>query len=304
VARRSGFESVLDEKPETFPTAFPMSQVALYAGWYDSQVSGPFAQPKVEFMPGAIAYHLHSYSAGSVRTATQHWVGPLLAKGATATLGCVDEPYLTYTPDLGVLFSRLIQWAFSFGEAAYAAQRAVSWQITVIGDPLYRPFGQKPQVMQEELERRESPLLEWCHLRRVNVSLATDLPVADLVLYLEQLPLTRRSALLEQKLGELQLRQGQKDEAVTEFQKALRLQPSPQQRIQLQLTLAGTLAELARETESLEVYRELLKETPNYPDLLGIYQKMLALARKSGNEEVSRRCEAELMRLSGQKPAL
>ena len=40
-----------------------MSQIALYAGWYERNASGPFAQPKVEFMPGAFAYHLHSFSA-------------------------------------------------------------------------------------------------------------------------------------------------------------------------------------------------------------------------------------------------
>ena len=35
-----------------------MSHIAIYCGWYDASVSGPFALPKVEFMPGAFAYHL------------------------------------------------------------------------------------------------------------------------------------------------------------------------------------------------------------------------------------------------------
>jgi hypothetical protein len=30
---------------------------------------------------------------------------------------------------------------YTFGEAAWAAQPVLSWQTTVIGDPLYRPFG-------------------------------------------------------------------------------------------------------------------------------------------------------------------
>jgi uncharacterized protein (TIGR03790 family) len=66
-ARRYGFETMVDDRPETFSTAFPMSQIALYAGWYDGQVSGPFTRPPVEFMPGAFAYHLHSFSAQTAR---------------------------------------------------------------------------------------------------------------------------------------------------------------------------------------------------------------------------------------------
>src|SRR5882762_4667621 len=33
--RSLGYETFLDEKPETFPASFPLSQVAFYAGWYD-----------------------------------------------------------------------------------------------------------------------------------------------------------------------------------------------------------------------------------------------------------------------------
>ena len=50
-----------------------MSQIAIYAGWYDGDVSGPFTLPKVEFMPGAFAYHLHSFSADTLRSETSHW---------------------------------------------------------------------------------------------------------------------------------------------------------------------------------------------------------------------------------------
>ena len=141
ICRRLGFETVVDENPGTFPVSFPLSQVAFYAGWYDESVSGPFTRPIVEFMPGAIAYHLHSFSAGTIRSTTRNWVGPLLAKGATATMGCVNEPYLTGTPDVATFFARILFFGFSFGEAAYAAQGQLSWQTTVIGDPLYRPFG-------------------------------------------------------------------------------------------------------------------------------------------------------------------
>ncbi len=108
ICRRMGFETMVDENPGTFPAAFPMSQIAIYIGWYDGNVSGPFTQPAVEFMPGAFAYHLHSYSAATLRSTNQNWAGPLLAKGATITMGCVDEPYLSGTPDVAVFTARLI----------------------------------------------------------------------------------------------------------------------------------------------------------------------------------------------------
>ncbi|MCL5097092.1 MAG: TIGR03790 family protein, partial [Candidatus Omnitrophica bacterium] len=45
ICRRLGFSTVLDNQPATFSTAFPMSQIAFYAGWYDANVSGPFTLP-------------------------------------------------------------------------------------------------------------------------------------------------------------------------------------------------------------------------------------------------------------------
>ena len=119
-----GFETVVDHKPETFSAGFPMSQIALYAGWYEKNASGPFAQPKVEFMPGAFAYHLHSFSAWTLRSTSNYWCGPLLADGATATMGCVYEPFLDGTPNMGIFFTRWLA-GFNFGEAAYAANGAV-----------------------------------------------------------------------------------------------------------------------------------------------------------------------------------
>ena len=84
----------------TFPPAFPMSQIAFYAGWYDQQVSGPFTRQTVEFMPGAFAYHLYSFSAQTLRSSNASWVASFVQKGATCTMGSVDEPYLGGTPNI------------------------------------------------------------------------------------------------------------------------------------------------------------------------------------------------------------
>ena len=60
VCRLKGFDVETDTNNATFPASYPLSQIAIYAGWYGWDASGPFAQPTVEFMPGAFAYHLHS----------------------------------------------------------------------------------------------------------------------------------------------------------------------------------------------------------------------------------------------------
>jgi len=78
-------------------------------------------------MPGAIAYHIYSFSARSIRT-PDTWVGCLLDRGAAATVGFVNEPYLHATIDVGVWFSRLIEAGATFAEAVYAALPCFSWQ--------------------------------------------------------------------------------------------------------------------------------------------------------------------------------
>ncbi len=74
--RQLGFDPAVDKNPGTFPADFPMSHIAIYAGWYSGNADGPFALPTVEFMPGAFAYHLHSYSAATLRSAELELVRP------------------------------------------------------------------------------------------------------------------------------------------------------------------------------------------------------------------------------------
>jgi len=176
-----GYDTVVDNNPGTFRRDFPMSQIACYAGWYDEDVSGPFRLSNVEFMPGAFAYHLHSYSAATLRSETNHWAGPLLAKGATCTMGSVAEPSLQFTPNIPLFLERWSINQYTFAEAAWSSQLALSWQTTVVGDPLYRPFGKIPQQLHEDLARRNSPLIEWSFLRIINGVGLRGAPPAQLI---------------------------------------------------------------------------------------------------------------------------
>ena len=164
---REGYECQLDSSPELFGVAYPMEDAAVYLGWYAENVVGPFTRPGFKFRPGAIAYHLHSGSASLLRTATQHWAGPLLAKGAAATMGAVSEPFLSLTPQLNIFADRLCD-GFSFGEGAYMSLGVVSWEMTVVGDPLYRPFKYTLDQQIEHLEKDKRPEVEWAYVRKMN----------------------------------------------------------------------------------------------------------------------------------------
>jgi len=284
VSRELGFETVVDDKPGLFALDFPMSQIALYAGWYTDSASGPFQLPKVEFMPGAFAYHLHSFSADTLRSTRERWCGPLLAKGATCTMGCVSEPYLALTPNVVLFLARFTFGQFTFGEAAWAAQPALSWQTTVVGDPLYRPFGKPPQLLHDELTQRHSPLIEWSYLRLANVQLHRGVPVTQVANFLDNLSVTTNSAVLTEKLADLYEMQGKPSSAIDTYETALQRNPSPEQRIRLRLTLGEKLQEQSHEADAIDNYKKLIAESPDYPGKAAIEEKIKALEQKPATE--------------------
>ncbi len=136
---QDGWAVKFDALPDVLPASDPCNEVAFYLGWYTQNAMGPWMTPPRRFVPGAIAYHLHSFSASSVRSTTEGWVGPLISRGADATMGTVYEPSLGLTPRLDVFTKRMLEGNY-FAEAAYASEAGLSWMVTVVGDPLYRPF--------------------------------------------------------------------------------------------------------------------------------------------------------------------
>jgi uncharacterized protein (TIGR03790 family) len=298
VAKRFGFETELDEKGPTFTAGHPFSQVALYAGWYDQTVTGPFTRPTVEFVPGAFAYHLYSFSAATIRSAKNSWVGTLLEKGATCTMGAVDEPYLSMTPDIQSFIARFTFAGFTFGEAAYAAQPGLSWQTTIVGDPLYRPFGRDLGERLKEIDKKDRRFAEWVHLMVVDRNEVMKSTPRELAGYIEAQPVHRQSAVLTEKLADLYWAAGSMGDAVDTYEVALRRGPSPQQRIRLLMKAAERRTLYGPDDKAFAHYDTLLKENPDYPDALKIYQAMLPIARRMGNKAGVERCEKEITRLS------
>jgi uncharacterized protein (TIGR03790 family) len=63
----------------------------------------------------------------------------MLRDGITATLGAVAEPYLHSFVEPKVFFLELYKGK-CLVEAYYRTKPFNSWQLVLIGDPLYRPF--------------------------------------------------------------------------------------------------------------------------------------------------------------------
>ena len=109
---------------------------ALYCGWYSlRKYIDSFA-----FVDGAIGYHIASLEAVNLRSAkSSQWCPAMLRAGVTATFGAVGEPYLHSFPEPKEFFLELFNGR-CLAEAYYRTKPFNSWQMVLIGDPLYRPF--------------------------------------------------------------------------------------------------------------------------------------------------------------------
>jgi uncharacterized protein (TIGR03790 family) len=289
VASRYGYDAALDQKPETLAAGFPLSHVALYAGWYDANVSGPFALPQVEFMPGAIAYHLHSFSAATLHSTNQNWVGPLVARGVTATMGMVAEPFLDGTPEIGLCFARLLFTGFTWGEAALVSQRLLSWQLTVIGDPLYRPFAANAIDRLKDLAAKGDGRVDWLLVTLYNRKRAMTRDLKAVIAELEKEPRLRFSPVLLEKLGDFWREAGEPAKAADAYQKACVWMVSPQQRKRL-LGNGGETAQAAGDPQrAYEFYSHLAALPEPLPEPRTLFERLASLAQALSKENEAAR---------------
>ncbi|HTG43115.1 MAG TPA: TIGR03790 family protein, partial [Verrucomicrobiae bacterium] len=266
VARIYGYETVIEKTSRTFPPSTPLSDIAFYFGWYDQSVSGPFTNGMAQFRPGAVAYHLHSFSSRTLRVPDVWWTGPLLAAGATATMGCTEEPYLQTTPQPNVFLWRFVILGFSFGEAALTAQPVLSWQNTIIGDPLYRPFAKTQKERYIDLEQRKDTNIVWSMLMWINFRLAQNAPLAEILQFYADNPESKTSALLQEKLGDIYKSRGKIFDAVEPYSKALNLPLEPLQKMRVSLTAGSLFSSLSKNEEAYAIFQGFLREFPQYPD--------------------------------------
>lgn len=144
---------VLDNKAELFqPGACP--DASLYCGWYSL---GKYVDA-FTWKPGAVGYHLASMEAQTLTSpGNQVWCNAMLERGITATLGPVEEPYLLSFPLPDDFFSLLLTGRHTLVETYYRTSPYLSWVMVLVGDPLYNPFKNNPQLVEDQLPDRVRP---------------------------------------------------------------------------------------------------------------------------------------------------
>ncbi|TSA45951.1 TIGR03790 family protein [bacterium] len=133
--RRTDLAVKLEQTEKLFgPGECP--RTAVYCGWYSlKKYIDAF-----DFVDGAIGYHIASLEAVDLRDPnSSQWCPAMLKHGVTATLGAVAEPYLHSFPEPREFFLKLFEGR-CLVEAYYQTSPFNSWQMVLVGDPLYRPF--------------------------------------------------------------------------------------------------------------------------------------------------------------------
>jgi uncharacterized protein (TIGR03790 family) len=137
-----------DEKREVLPPHSVKDPVAVYCGWY----ALAHYTPACTFFPGAVGYHVASFELVTLHQPSTYWCHGLLTDGIAATLGAVNEPYLNAFPPPDEFFPLLLTGKLPLAEVYWKTTPMVSWQIAMIGDPLYTPYKLHPQLAPEALD--------------------------------------------------------------------------------------------------------------------------------------------------------
>jgi len=123
--------------------------VALYSGWY----SHANFVDCCEYVPGAIAWHLASSEAVTLRNKdSKVWCPNLLKKGVAATIGPVAEPYTVGFPKPAEFFGFLATGEYTLVESYSRSALFCSWMAVLVGDPLYNPFAKNPKLKLSAIE--------------------------------------------------------------------------------------------------------------------------------------------------------
>ena len=234
--RRSGIPVLSDDLPETLSEGYPLNDVSAYYSWYSGSIDGPFADPKFCFQPGAVAFHLHSFSASTLRDPHSGWTGPLILHGAAASLGNVYEPYLGFTTNLGTL-ARVLLAGHNLAESYYAAQPVLSWMSVLVGDPLYRPYARF--MVDNHLPTK------WSDYRRI--ILAHKGSVLDAAADLARRAREKHESLYLEALGAAQYDMGQLKKSEASFKEAAALTKDPEVSLRLTLEQVRAIEKLGKE---------------------------------------------------------
>lgn len=135
----------LNDKPELFAEG-AAPNAALYSGWYSL---GKYVD-SFKWVRGSVGYHIASAECTTLRKQDSAvWCLQMLKRGVTATIGPVYEPYVQGFPLPEIFFGAFTEGYMNLGESYLISLPYISWQMVLVGDPLYHPFSPLPQGKNE-----------------------------------------------------------------------------------------------------------------------------------------------------------
>lgn len=282
--RKLGIPVAMNSFAETYPTGYPLRDPAFYFGWYESDVNGPFADTDFRFERGAVACHLHSFSALKLRTANEFWAGPLLDRGAAAVLGNVYEPYLQYTHQFQIFTQRLAA-GYTFIEAAYMSVEAISWMGVAVGDPLYQPFPAPSAEIDESRFARDEDAA-YKVLRLAYARWGAGKPLAriaedELFFKLEFASTKMPEPVMFEHLGLNALELQNYDEARTQFLRAKGKYEDPIDKLRMDLHIVELERRFDDRLAAFKALRSAIQEFGGIPEVVAAEALMKALQTPS-----------------------
>ena len=266
---------------------------AIYMGWYRPHAQAQWRSPRWPVPPGAIGFHLHSFSGTSVRS-TKTWLGAFVAQGYCATVGNVYEPYLEYTHRPQVLLSHLMSGG-NFGEAVALSTPSLSWQSVAIGDPLYRPF--KVSLAEQLKSSEGSTFTAYASIREINRMLAEE-GSESAIAYARSKFISQPSLALAYRLAQLYAGQSKNREAV-EVLKIIRFitRFSPDDFVLVQ-KIANFLHKLDEGEMAFNIYKNLLEERDLDKQLkISLYEGGARIAAAQNEPVIASRWDLEARKL-------
>lgn len=148
-------EVVLDTQQSLFQEG-DCPDAALYCGWYSlAKYIDAF-----EWVPGAVAYHMASSEATTLRKPeSQVWCKRMLEDGVAATIGPAYEPYILAFPRPNEFFALLLSGKHTLVESYFRSNPFNSWTMLLVGDPLYSPFRAAPALKMDGLDEATKRLI-------------------------------------------------------------------------------------------------------------------------------------------------
>lgn len=257
----SATPTIVDRMPNTFVTNYPMNNAAVYFGWYTQHRNGPFLNDTMRFKKGAIAVHLHSFSAAQLLNPAKNWSVGLLDRGAAATLGNVWEPFLGLSHQFHIFYDRLLK-GYSLVEAGYMSINVLSWQNVVIGDPLYTPYKTTSVATTDMTSDRDYKLIRYAQTKFSD-------PAERLKELLKAAEKTKSGTIYEM-VGFHSLEAGNEEQAIKGFSRAKQLFTDPADKLRQDLHLVELERRRKKTAAALTILRKAKTTYADIPEVKAI----------------------------------